>query len=125
MFPDVELVPGKEMHSAVGGAAPGTSLTITVYEADAAKIKVDGSEMKPPVAAEDEEQHLFSDAKDPNSGQSVWPKTGAVLYGKTVVLWIVLLLDVAFVAWLALKNKQKRWPRLIKPTQSLQLQKLE
>ena len=105
----MELVPGKEMRSAVDGTTTDTSLKITVNRADASEVKVDGSMVKPS-AAEPEIQNQFFDTKDLDGGQSILPKTGVGIGRKMVALWIVILLDVAFLAWLVWKNKQKRWP---------------
>jgi len=53
------------------------------------------------------------------------PKTGEGFNVKTFALWVVLLLDVLFAAWLVWKGNRKRWPKLMRPTMALQLPELE
>jgi len=53
------------------------------------------------------------------------PKTGVGVNWKMVALMLVILLDVAFMAWIVQKNNRKYWPRLMRPTMELQLPELE
>jgi len=57
-------------------------------------------------------------------GQQPPPKTGVGIDAKMIALMVVILLDVAFMALLVFKNKQ-RWPRLMRPTMALQLPEME
>jgi len=124
VFRDVALVPGKEMRCTVVTATTGITLQVTVNGTDTAEIKADGSETKYSTATP-EAQNSFFDVKGQGSGQSAPPKTGEAVNWKMVALWVVILLDVAFMVWIVQKNNRQYWPKRMRPTMDLQLPELE
>ena len=59
------------------------------------------------------------------SRPAAMPKTGVGVDGKIIALFIIILLDVVFMAWLVYVGKRQYWPKRMKPTMELQLPALD